>query len=262
MAGEAVLSISGVEKSYGRIRALRGVDLTVHAGEVVALLGPNGAGKSTLLQILTGLFSPDEGKVEVLGHDLRRNAIVALSGIGVVFQQPTLDLELTVVHNLLFHTDLHGLDRKTARERIRIALDRFHLADRQKERVRVLSGGNRRRVELARSLLHEPRILLMDEPTAGLDPASRRDLLEDIRRLRNERQLGVLWTTHLIDEAESADRIVVLHRGLILFSGTREELMAKAGKDSVRESFLSLTGMESVGEEETVNLHEPAEASA
>jgi ABC-2 type transport system ATP-binding protein len=262
MAREAVLSISGVKKSYGRIQALKGVDLTVYAGEVVALLGPNGAGKSTLLQILTGLFSPDEGSVEVLGHDLRRNAIVALSGIGVVFQQPTLDLELTVVHNLLFHTDLHGLDRKTARERIRLALERFGLTERQKERVRVLSGGNRRRVELARSLLHEPRVLFMDEPTAGLDPASRRDLLEDIRRLRSERQLGVLWTTHLIDEAESADRIVVLHRGLVLFDGTREEMMAVAKRGSVREAFLALTGMEAVGGEETVNVHEAAEASA
>ena len=248
MSREAVLSIKGVKKAYGRIEALKGVDLTVYGGEVVALLGPNGAGKSTLLQILTGLFSPDDGSVEVLGHDLRRNAIVALSGIGVVFQQPTLDLELTVMHNLLFHTDLHGLDRKTARARIRVALDRFNLADRQKERVRVLSGGNRRRVELARSLLHEPRILLMDEPTAGLDPASRRDLLDDIRQLRSERQLGVLWTTHLIDEAEAADRIIVLHRGLILFNGSREELMQKAGKENVREAFLALTGMDAPSE--------------
>ncbi len=237
-----VLKVTGLAKSYGRVRALDGVDITVREGEFVALLGPNGAGKSTLLQLLTGLFSPDSGEIDVLGNDLRHSAIRALARIGVVFQQPTLDLELSVRANLLFHSDLHGIPRSIAKARIAAAIQRFGLQDRIKDRARTLSGGNRRRVELARALLHEPKILLMDEATVGLDPASRKAILEDILRLKTERQLGILWTTHLVDEVEVADRIIVLHRGKMLYDGTPAGLVAREGTVDLNEAFLKITG--------------------
>lgn len=241
MGAPSLLSVSKVAKSYGKIVALRDVSLSVGEGEFVALLGQNGAGKSTLLQLLTGLFSPDGGSIIVLGHDLQRSAIKALREIGVVFQQPTLDLELSVSANLLFHTDLHGIDRKTARARIKEALAQFGLAERAGDRAKALSGGNRRRVELARALLHEPRVLFMDEATVGLDPGSRRDLVAHIQRLKRERKLGILWTTHLVDEAEQADRLFVLHRGQLLYDGTPAGLVQREGAKSVGDAFLKLT---------------------
>ncbi|MFO1185410.1 MAG: ABC transporter ATP-binding protein [Bauldia sp.] len=241
MSSSVLLSISNVAKSYGKTQALRGVSLSVGEGEFVALLGQNGAGKSTLLQLLTGLFSPDSGSIFVLGHDLQRSAIKALREIGVVFQQPTLDLELTVSANLLFHTDLHGIDRRTAKSRISEALTQFGLAERAGDRVKALSGGNRRRVELARALLHEPRVLFMDEATVGLDPGSRRDLVAHIQRLKREKKLGILWTTHLVDEAEQADRLFVLHRGQLLYDGTPANFVNREGTKNLGEAFLRMT---------------------
>lgn len=238
-----LLAVSGLTKSYGKVRALDGIDLTVSEGEFVALLGTNGAGKSTLLQILTGLFSPDGGSVEVCGHDLRLSAIAALADIGVVFQQATLDLELSVRANLLLHTDLHGLPRRIARERIEMALLRFGLADRARDRTRTLSGGNRRRVELARAMLHAPRVMLMDEATVGLDPMSRRDILRDIVRLKEDAKVGILWTTHLVDEMDFADRIVVLRRGKVVFDGDRSALLERGDGDFAQ------TVMDVMGEE-------------
>lgn len=226
-----LLEVRNLVKSYGRVRALNGVSLNVRAGEFVALLGSNGAGKSTLLQILTGLFSPDSGEVTVCGHDMRKSAVRALADIGVVFQQTTLDLELSVRANLLLHTDLHGLSRSVAKERITKALDRFGLTDRASDRTRTLSGGNRRRVELARALLHQPKVLLMDEATVGLDLVSRRDLLRDIADLKQEENIGVLWTTHLVDELALADRFIILRRGQIVFDGTRDDLIPGGGGD-------------------------------
>jgi len=220
-----LLEARNVAKAYGRVKALDGIDLTVRAGEFVALLGTNGAGKSTLLQLLTGLFSPDSGEITVCGNDLRRTAVRALADIGVVFQQSTLDLELSVRSNLLLHTDLHGLPRRIARERIALALDRFGLAERAHDATRRLSGGNRRRVELARAMLHAPRVMLMDEATVGLDPMSRRDILRDIIQLKRDANIGVLWTTHLVDEVDFADRIIVLRRGRVVFDGSRDALM-------------------------------------
>lgn len=221
-----LLRVADVSKSYGPIKALDKVSLSVDAGEFVALVGANGAGKSTLLQLLTGLFTPDEGEITVLGNDLRRSAIKALAGIGVVFQQQTLDAELSVRSNLLFHADLHGLSRSVAKARIAASLEHYGLSDRARDRVRVLSGGNRRRVELARALLHRPRVLLMDEATVGLDPSSRQEILDEVVRLKTEERIGILWTTHLVDEVERADRIIVLRRGRVTFTGTKEEIVA------------------------------------
>src|ERR1700746_4125794 len=161
------LLLDHVVKSYGPIRAVNGVSFVARPGEFIALLGPNGAGKSTLFQLLSGLFVPDSGRIEVMGHDMTRDAVPALARLGIVFQQPTLDLELSVTSNLLFHAGLHGIPRSIAKPRIEAELARLGLADRAHDKASQLSGGNRRRVELARALLHEPRILLMDEATVG-----------------------------------------------------------------------------------------------
>ncbi len=223
-----LLQAEGLHKAYAGKPALKGVGVNLQAGEMLALLGPNGAGKSTLLQLLTGLFTPDQGRIEVLGHDLRRHPSRALAGLGVVFQQSALDLDLSVMANLLFHTDLHGLPRALARERIAAQLDALGLGEQARAVVRSLSGGTRRKVELARALLHEPRVLLMDEATVGLDPASRQQLLNTVRGLCRARGMGVLWATHLIEEVHGADRLMLLHQGTVRFEGSIPAFMAQA----------------------------------
>ena len=228
LASDTVLKADGLHKAYNGKPALKGVSLSLQPGEMVALLGPNGAGKSTLLQLLTGLFTPDQGTIQVLGHDMRAHPARALSGLGVVFQQSALDLDLTVMANLLFHTDLHGLPRQTARERIAAQLAAIGLQDQAKAVVRSLSGGTRRKVELVRALLHRPRLLLMDEATVGLDPASRQQLLDTVRGLCREQGLAVLWATHLIEEVKTADRLLLLHQGTVRFDGAIGDFMAAA----------------------------------
>jgi len=240
--GAPALLLDKVVKTYGPIRAVDGVSLKAHAGEFIALLGPNGAGKSTLFQLLSGLFAADSGRIEVMGHDMSRDAVPALAQLGIVFQQPTLDLELSVTANLLFHAGLHGIPRAAAQKRIEVELDRLGLKERAHDKAAKLSGGNRRRVELARALLHEPRVLLMDEPTVGLDPASRSDLLKQLLTMRAERAVAVLWATHLCDEAPDADRVVVLHRGKVLADTTPTKLVAAAGTRTIEEAFLAMTG--------------------
>ena len=236
-----LLEARAVRKAYGARPALKGVDLAVHAGEFVALLGPNGAGKSTLFQLLTGLFDADAGELRVCGEDMRRTPVRALGRIGVVFQQMTLDLDLSVEANLVFHARLHGIGGAESRARIADVLARVGLAERRADRVRELSGGNRRKVELARALLHRPAVLLMDEATVGLDPASRRHLLDEVLALRAA-GVGVLWATHLVDEAEVADRVLVLHRGELLAAGRPAELTRAAGCAHLADAFLKLTG--------------------
>ena len=236
------LLLDGVVKTYGAVRAVDGVSLRASPGEFIALLGPNGAGKTTLFQLLSGLFVPDAGRIEIMGHDMRRDPVPALGLLGIVFQQPTLDLELSVTGNLLFHAGLHGIPRAVAKARIARELARLGLAERAHDKAAQLSGGNRRRVELARALLHEPRVLLMDEATVGLDPGSRSDLLKLMLSLRAERSVAVLWATHLCDEVPDADRVVVLHRGKILADTTPAQLVAKAGAATIEQAFLTMTG--------------------
>ena len=234
------LKVDQISKSYGARKALDGVSLQVGEGEFVALLGPNGAGKTTLFQVLTGLFTADGGSAQIVGHDLAAAPLAALAQLGVVFQQPALDLDLSVVANLQFHADLHGIDRAEARGRIRHWLKRFGLDDRARDKARALSGGNRRKVELARALLTQPRLLLMDEATVGIDPASRAQILTDVKTLCAQ-GLGVLWATHLIDEAEAADRVVVMANGRVRFDGSAQELIALNGHAGLADAFLHIT---------------------
>lgn len=242
--GAPALLLDNVVKTYGAIRAVDGVSFSAAPGEFIALLGPNGAGKTTLFQLLSGLFVPDAGRIEIMGQNMLRDPVPALAMLGIVFQQPTLDLELTVTGNLLFHAGLHGIPRAMAKQRIAAELARLGLTERAHDKASQLSGGNRRRVELARALLHDPRVLLMDEATVGLDPASRRDLLKLLLSMRTERSVAVLWATHLCDEVAGADRVIVLHRGKVLADTTPAELVAKAGVSTVEQAFLAMTGPE------------------
>ena len=236
------LLLDNVVKTYGSIRAVDGVSFAAFAAEFIVLLGPNGAGKTTLFQLLSGLFVPDSGCIEIMGQNMVRNPVPALAKLGIVFQQPTLDLELTVTGNLLFHAGLHGISHAVAKPRIDKELARLGLAERAHDKTSQLSGGNRRRVELARALLHDPRMLLMDEPTVGLDPASRRDLLKLILSLRTERSVAVLWATHLCDEVSDADRVIVLHQGKVLADTTPAKLIADSGTATIEQGFLAMTG--------------------
>ncbi len=241
---DAALRVIDAVKHYGSNRALDGVDLHVMPGEFVALLGPNGAGKTTLFQLLSGLFSASTGRIFVQGVDLRSDPLPALAALGIVFQQATLDLDLSVVANLRFHARLHGIAAQRCEARIAQLLPQLGLADARNARCRTLSGGNRRRVELARALLHEPSVLLMDEPTVGLDPESRQAILQHIHALCRERGLAVLWATHLVDEAAGADRVYILHRGRVCREGPPQRIVADLRADSLLDAFLQLTGEE------------------
>ena len=237
----ALVEVQSLIKRYGERVALAGLSLSLKAGEWVALLGPNGAGKSTLFQVLTGLFAADEGDVRVAGRSLRESPAAALRHIGVVFQQMSLDLDLSVRANLRFHAALHGLPRALADERIAADCEARGLGADLNRAVRELSGGNRRKVELVRALLHRPAVLLMDEPTVGLDPKSRRELLAAIRADVRQRQSTVLWATHLVEEAEAADRVLVLHKGKLLADGTPAEVTAALGGPTLEDAFLKAT---------------------
>ncbi len=240
--GAPALLLDNVVKTYGAIHAVDGVSLRASGGEFIALLGPNGAGKTTLFQLLSGLFVPDSGRIEIMGQDMLHNPVPALATLGIVFQQPTLDLELTVTGNLMFHAGLHGIPRAIAKTRIERELARLGLSERAHDKAIQLSGGNRRRIELARALLHEPRVLLMDEATVGLDPASRSDLLKLILTMRTERSVAVLWATHLCEEVPDADRVIVLHRGKVLADMTPAQLILRAGVRTIEQAFLAITG--------------------
>jgi ABC-2 type transport system ATP-binding protein len=244
-AARPQLRVQGLVKRYGERVALAGLDIELPPGQFVALLGPNGAGKSTLFQVLTGLFAPDAGAVWIAGHAVADAAPKALAKLGVVFQQSSLDLDLSVERNLRFHADLHGLAARLATERIAADTTTLGIAADLKRPARELSGGNRRKVELARALLHRPAVLLMDEPTVGLDPKSRRDLLAAIRADVTARGTCVLWATHLVEEAEGADRVLVLHKGKLLADGTPAAVTATLVGSSLEEAFIHATGVSS-----------------
>lgn len=238
----AVLEVDHVDKAYGEKQVLNGVCIRVDAGEFLALLGPNGAGKTTLFSLLSGLLVPNAGEIRVAGRSIRRSPVRALAKMGIVFQDPALDLGRTVAANLHFHAQLHGMNKDTSRARISEEVEAFGLLDVLNRPVGSLSGGNRRKVELVRALLHQPSILLMDEATVGLDPRSRSVLVESVQGLCSDRQVGVLWATHLVDEAEKASRVVILEAGTVLADAASAELLRRTGASSLAEVFLSMTG--------------------
>ena len=239
------LSIESVSHSYGARRALIDVEFTVAPASFTALLGLNGAGKSTLFSLVTRLFAIQSGRIAIFGHDIGQAPGEALRLIGVVFQPRTLDLDLSVMQNLLYHAELHGIGRADARTRADEVLARIGLSDRANSKVRDLSGGQMRRLEIARALLHRPRLLLLDEATVGLDVKARADILSHVRQLVTEQGIGVLWATHLLDEIAPSDRLVILHQGRVLARGDVARVLDETGATDINSAFTRLTGTSS-----------------
>ncbi|AHJ65622.1 Daunorubicin resistance ATP-binding protein drrA [Granulibacter bethesdensis CGDNIH4] len=240
-SSSAALAVTRLSHAFGPRRVLDDVTFNIQPGDFSVLLGLNGAGKTTLFGLITRLYHSKSGHIAVLGHDMRREPGRALARMGAVFQQSTLDLDLTVLQNLTYHAALHGMPSREARERAMEELGRIGLADRAGDRVRQLSGGQRRRVELARALVHAPSLLLLDEPTVGLDIESRRFLLQHVRELCRDHGLAVLWATHLIDEADEQARIIVLHQGKVLAQGARDTIVRDADAADLGTAFDRLT---------------------
>jgi ABC-2 type transport system ATP-binding protein len=237
-----VLSVKGVSYWYGSKRALDDVSFDVYPGKVTALLGPNGAGKTTLFSLITRLFDAPTGRIEIDGRSAAEWGFKALGPLGVVFQQPTLDLDLTVKQNLHYFAALRGIKRKEADERMDRALDALDMKERIGEKVRALNGGHRRRVEIARSLLHNPKLLLLDEPTIGLDVPTRTTIVRHIHELARADNIGVLWATHLFDEIEEDDDLIVLDRGRIVARGEAKNVVAETGAKDLGGAFRLLIG--------------------
>lgn len=239
-AADALL-VRGVSHRFGPILALDDVSLAVPRGAFVVLLGPNGAGKSTLFALITRLYDNVSGEIRILGHNVRRRPAAALQQLGVVFQSRSLDADLTVLQNLTYHAALQGIGRAAGRRKALDALDKVGLVDRAGAKVRTLSGGQARRVEIARALLHDPACLLLDEATVGLDVASRESALAIVRGLVKEKGVGVLWATHLVDEVASEDSVVLLHKGRVRFSGLMPDLLDLAQAGTLRGAFIRIT---------------------
>jgi ABC-2 type transport system ATP-binding protein len=240
----AGLLVENLSYAFGKKAVLNAVSFHIKAGSCNILLGPNGAGKSTLFSLVTRLYASANGRIEINAKDLSRHTYKALADLGVVFQQPTLDLDMTVVQNLRYHAALHGLSRKQTRLRIEQELERQTMFDRRNEKVRELNGGHRRRVEIARALLHQPSVLLLDEPTVGLDIASRQSIVEHIHQLAKQDDLAVLWATHLIDEVYDTDQLIILHQGRVLVDGCVNALLDQHDAETVGDLFQHLTAQQ------------------
>lgn len=236
----AALEIAHVSHNFGATQALSDVSLSVPRGGFTALLGVNGAGKTTLFSLITRLYNNRSGTIRVGGVDLRRQPRHALARLGVVFQSRAMDADLTVRQNLIYHASLHGIPGRLARPRIARVLDQVDLADKADARVTALSGGQSRRAEIARALIHSPELLLLDEATVGLDVKSRAEVLALTRRLIADHGVSALWATHIMDEIEPADDLVILHKGRVLRHDTAARI---AGADGLTQAFLDLTGM-------------------
>jgi ABC-2 type transport system ATP-binding protein len=228
------IDVAGLTKSYGEIEAVRGVDFTVPVGETFGFLGPNGAGKSTTIKILCTLARPTAGTARVAGHDVTRERDAVRRNIGLVFQDTTLDNYLTGAQNLRFHADLYGVPAAAVAPRLRQVMEMVGLWDRRDSLVMTYSGGMQRRLEIARGLLHAPRVLFLDEPTVGLDPQTRASIWEYINELKGREDITIFLTTHYMDEAEHCDRIAIIDHGKIVAIDTPEALKASVGKDRVQ----------------------------
>ena len=237
------LQIKNVSHKFGEFKALNNVSIKIDSGDFTVLLGLNGAGKTTLYSLITRLYNNNSGSIKIHNFDVREESSDALKNIGVVFQQPTLDLDLSVEENLHYHSSLHGLSFADAKERIEEEIRRIDLTEKLKNKVRSLSGGQRRRVEIARSLLHKPKLLLLDEPTVGLDIGSRQMILKHVKSLCKKGELAVLWATHLIDEIDKGEKVVIINKGEIVESGDVLKIVKKTKQKNIRDAFNKLVGV-------------------
>ena len=238
-----MIKVEHLEKEFGDFKAVDDVSFDVRAGEVFAFLGPNGAGKTTTIKMLTTLLKPSGGRIEIDGLDPARQSNEARKRFGIVFQDPSLDQELTAYENMELHGVLYHVPRKVRHERIEMLLNLFELWERKDDYVKTFSGGMKRRLEIARGFLHTPKILFLDEPTLGLDPQSRNQLWTHVKNLNQTEQVTVFLTTHYMDEAEKvADRIAIIDHGKIVAQGSPDELKQQTSTDSLEAAYLSLTG--------------------
>jgi ABC-2 type transport system ATP-binding protein len=238
-----MIHVQNLVKTFGTVNAVNGVSFDVARGEIFAFLGPNGAGKTTTIQMLTTLLTPTSGAITLDGLDPRQHPHDVRRRFGIVFQDPSLDGELTAYENMEFHGVLYGVPRRARVERIERLLTLFELWDRRDAFVKTFSGGMKRRLEIARGFLHTPKILFLDEPTLGLDPQSRNQLWTHVKHLSETEQVTVFLTTHYMDEAERiAQRIAIIDHGNIVAQGSAQELKQQTGTESLEQAFLSLTG--------------------
>ena len=235
------LSVSKVAYDYGAGAALQDVSLSLGAGQVTFLLGPNGAGKTTLFSLICRLLALQAGDIEIVGRSLRRSGLEVMADVGIVFQQQTLDLDLSVRQNLRYFAALRGMRQADADSRIDEELSRIGMAERASERARALNGGHRRRVEIVRALICRPKLLLLDEPTVGLDAQTRRSLVTFVHEQARQRGVAVLWATHLLDEAEPDDGLVVLSRGQVKAAGSVRDIVAASGAENLEAAYTKLT---------------------
>jgi ABC-2 type transport system ATP-binding protein len=238
-----IIEVDDLKKTFGSVEAVKGISFSVRQGTTFAFLGPNGAGKSTTIKMLTTLLRPTSGTILIDDHDPAREPDAVRRVFGIVFQDPSLDEDLTAWENMELHGVLYGLSRGTRRARISELLAFVELDDRRDSYVREFSGGMKRRLEIARGLLHHPRIIFLDEPTLGLDPQTRKRMWEYLRGLREREGITVFFTTHYMDEADrNAEAIAIIDRGSIVASGTGEDLKRQTRKESLEDAFLELTG--------------------
>ena len=233
MSDPPAILIDSVSHKYGARLALDQVSFQVQPGEIFGLLGPNGGGKTTLFKLLSTLMPVQLGQLSIVGFDVAKHADEVRQSIGVTFQSPSVDVKLTVRENIVYQGRLYGLSGADLRKRVAAQMERFQITDRANDLVQTLSGGLKRRVEIAKSLLHDPRVLLLDEPSTGLDPGARFDLWQALQTLRAESGVTVLVTTHLMEEAEKCDRLVILDRGKLAAMGTPDELRSRIGGDCI-----------------------------
>jgi len=237
------ISVKNLTKVYDKLTAVNDISFEVKAGSTFAFLGPNGAGKTTTIKMLTTLVNPTSGTISVNGIDPVKHGLEARRSFGIVFQDPSLDDELTAYENMFFHAGLYGVPRSQTPEKIHEMLNFVELWDRKDDLVKKFSGGMKRRLEIARGLLHTPAILFLDEPTVGLDPQTRNHIWSYIKKLNKERGLTVFFTTHYMDEVErAADQVVIIDNGKLIANDTVAGIVAKAGAESLEDAFIKLTG--------------------
>jgi len=230
---ETVIQIEGLRHQYGDRTALNGVSFTVNRAEIFGLLGPNGSGKTTMFRILSTLMLPTAGRASILGHDVALDPSGVRRQIGVVFQSRSIDVKLSAEENLIHVGHLYGITGSVLTKRVAEMLERVSLSDRAKDRAETFSGGMQRRLELAKGLLHHPQVLLLDEPTTGLDPGARRDLWQYLQILRDQEKVSIIVTTHLMEEAEKCDRLAILSHGNLVGLGTPAQLKSEIGGDVI-----------------------------